>query len=57
MPLIDVFNIIVPIFALIGLGYGSAYSKLLGDHVREALAQFAFVIVIPPFYLSETCHC
>ena len=53
MSLIDVFKIIFPIFALIGLGYGSAYTKLLGDQVREALAQFTFVIVIPLFIFQN----
>ena len=53
MPFIDVFKIIIPIFALIGLGYGSAFTKLLGDQVRDALAQFAFVIVIPLFIFQK----
>ena len=53
MSFIEVINIIFPIFAIIGLGYGSAYTKLLGDHVREALAQFAFVIVLPLFIFQK----
>lgn len=53
MPFIDIFKIIFPIFAIIGLGFGSAYSKLLGDQVRDGLVQFAFVIVIPLFIFQK----
>ncbi len=43
----DIINIILPVFALIGLGYLSALSGILKMDVGDALAKFIFVIAIP----------
>jgi malonate transporter and related proteins len=39
--------IVVPVFGLIGLGFGAAWSKLLSAATGEALADFVFLIAIP----------
>ncbi len=48
----DILNIILPVFALIGLGYGSAVSGLLKADVGDALARFIFVIAIPALLIK-----
>jgi predicted permease len=39
--------IVVPVFGLIGLGFGAAWSGLLREQTGEALADFVFTIAIP----------
>ena len=39
--------IVLPVFGLIGVGYGVAWSKLLGRDAADALSEFVFVIAIP----------
>lgn len=39
--------IIVPVFGLIGLGFGAAWTRLLGEATGEALADFVFNVAIP----------
>ena len=39
--------IVLPVFGLVGVGYGVAWSKLLGTDNAEALSEFVFVIAIP----------
>src|ERR1700676_1586173 len=38
--------IVLPVFGLVGVGYGVAWSKLLGTDNAEALSEFLFVIAI-----------
>src|SRR5258708_1402432 len=39
--------IVLPVFGLIGVGYGVAWSKLLGTDSAAGLSEFVFVIDIP----------
>lgn len=43
----QILTIVLPVFALIGIGYGSARSGLLDSTIGDALGQFVFVIAIP----------
>ena len=43
----QIATIILPVFGLIGVGYGVAWSRLLGTPSAEALSEFVFVIAIP----------
>ena len=47
MSILDILSLILPAFALIGIGYGSGAVRLFGDHVGEALASFVFTIGLP----------
>ena len=40
-------TIVLPVFALIGIGYGVATFKLLPEHVGDAVGDFVFVIATP----------
>lgn len=42
-----ILNVIVPIFAVIAMGFLSARLRLLPDDVGDALAKFVFVIAVP----------
>ncbi len=48
----DIINIILPVFALIGLGYASAVSGILKMDVGDAMAKFIFVIAIPALLMK-----
>jgi len=39
--------IVVPVFGLIGLGFGAAWTRLLREATGEALADFVFTVAIP----------
>jgi malonate transporter and related proteins len=43
----ETLAIVLPIFLIIGLGFGTASTKLLGDRVTDGLSDFVFVIAIP----------
>ena len=43
----DIANIVLSIFGLIGIGYGTARAGLLGKEVGKGLADFVFTIAIP----------
>lgn len=43
----DILQIILPVFALIGVGYLSIKSGILDDQVGDGLSRFVFVIAIP----------
>ena len=43
----DIANIVLSIFGLIGIGYGTARIRLLGENVGKGLADFVFTIAIP----------
>ena len=43
----DIANIVLSIFGLIGIGYGTARIGLLGETVGKGLADFVFTIAIP----------
>lgn len=43
----DIANIVLSIFGLIGIGYGTARTGLLGQDVGKGLADFVFTIAIP----------
>lgn len=43
----DIANIVLSIFGLIGIGYGTARIGLLGEGVGKGLAEFVFTIAIP----------
>jgi malonate transporter and related proteins len=43
----QIVNIILPVFGLIGIGYGVAWSRLLDQKTGEALADFVFAVAIP----------
>jgi malonate transporter and related proteins len=45
--LIQAFSIVVPIFALIGLGYGAAHYGVFSPQTRAGVSQFAFMFAIP----------
>jgi predicted permease len=45
--LADIANIVLSIFGLIGIGYGTARIGLLGQEVGKGLADFVFTIAIP----------
>lgn len=47
MVVAQIVNIVLPVFGLIAIGYGVAWSRLLDRTVGEALADFVFVIAIP----------
>ena len=48
----NIVNIILPVFALIGLGYISAISGVLKMEVGDAMAKFIFVIAIPALLMK-----
>lgn len=48
----EIFSIILPVFALIGLGYLVAVTGLLAMDVSEAVAKFVFVIAIPALLMK-----
>ncbi|MXN65072.1 AEC family transporter [Stappia sp. GBMRC 2046] len=43
----QILMVVLPVFALIGIGYGSARIGLLDARIGDALGQFVFVIAIP----------
>ncbi|MEJ0013936.1 MAG: AEC family transporter [Bauldia sp.] len=43
----QIVAIVVPVFGLIGLGFGAAWTKLLSEQTGEAVAEFVFTIAIP----------
>lgn len=45
--ILQILTIVLPVFALIGIGYASARIGLLDMSVGDALGQFVFVIAIP----------
>jgi predicted permease len=45
--LTEIANIVLSIFGLIGIGYGTARTSLLGKDVGKGLADFVFTIAIP----------
>jgi malonate transporter and related proteins len=45
--ILTVLSIVIPVFALMGLGYLAARTRYLPDGTGAALAQFAFKIAIP----------
>lgn len=42
-----VLDIVLPVFGLIGLGYGLARTGILGERARDGLSDFVFVVAIP----------
>ena len=48
----EIINIILPVFALIGLGYFVAVTGLLAMDVSEAVAKFVFVVAIPALLMK-----
>ena len=48
----DIINIILPVFALIGLGYLVAVTGLLAMDVCDAVAKFVFVVAIPALLMK-----
>lgn len=48
----NIINIIVPVFALIAIGYLAALSRLLKAETGDALASFVFIIAIPVFLMK-----
>jgi malonate transporter and related proteins len=42
-----IFAIVLPIFLLIGLGFGAAATGLLGNRTADGLSDYVFVIAIP----------
>lgn len=47
MSILDILSLIMPAFALIGIGYGTGVLRLFGDTVGEALASFVFTLGLP----------
>ncbi len=45
--MLDTLQIVLPIFAIIGLGAAAAAVGLLNDRVADGLSEFVFVIAIP----------
>lgn len=45
--LYTILNVIIPIFALIALGYAVSRTKLLDEAAGEALARFVFLLAVP----------
>ncbi|GGB38899.1 transporter [Roseibium aquae] len=45
--LTNVFAIVLPVFLLIAIGYGTARARLLPETAGDALGQFVYVIAIP----------
>lgn len=45
--MIGLFNIILPIFGPIGLGFGAGALRLIGPRGDEVLSQFVTVIGLP----------
>jgi hypothetical protein len=43
----QIVGIVVPVFGLIGIGYGVAWTRLLREGTGEALADFVFTVAIP----------
>jgi predicted permease len=43
----SIIDIVLPVFGLIALGYGAAWSGLLSKETGEALSSFVFVVAIP----------
>ncbi|TAJ28213.1 AEC family transporter [Bosea sp. (in: a-proteobacteria)] len=41
------FLVVLPVFALIGLGYGARWSRLLRETTGEGLSDFVFVLAVP----------
>ncbi len=48
----DILNIILPVFALIAVGYVAALTGLLKADVGDALSRFIFVIAIPALLIK-----
>lgn len=48
----DIINIILPVFAIIGLGYLAAVTGILSMDSGEAIAKFVFVIAIPSLLMK-----
>jgi hypothetical protein len=42
-----VLGIVLPIFIVIGLGFGASASRLLGERTADGLSEYVFVIAIP----------
>ena len=47
-PLNQIFEIVLPVFGLIGVGYAIAYWRVLPEGSDQALADFVFLVAIPP---------
>lgn len=47
-PLNQIFEIVLPVFGLIGVGYAVAVSRVLPEGSDQALADFVFLVAIPP---------
>ncbi len=45
--ILQILTIVLPVFALIGIGYASARTGLLNASIGDALGQFVYVIAIP----------
>lgn len=43
----EIVAVVLPIFALIALGFGAATTRLLSEQVGDALGQFVYTIAIP----------
>jgi predicted permease len=43
----QIATVVVPVFGLIGLGFGAAWTRLLSDETGEAIADFVFKVAIP----------
>lgn len=48
----NIINIIIPVFALIAVGYSAAFSGLLKSDTGDALASFVYIIAIPVFLMK-----
>lgn len=45
--LAEIAMIVLPIFALIGVGYVAGWTKRLGDHAVDGLSEYVFTIAVP----------
>jgi malonate transporter len=45
--MLELLGILVPVFGLIGLGYGARAVGLLGPRAGEGLSEFVFVLAVP----------
>ncbi len=52
----ELFNIVVPVFAIILAGYASRRFGLLHDASAEALNRFAYYIAVPPLLFLSTAR-
>jgi predicted permease len=43
----DVVAIVLPVFGLIGLGYGAAKAKLISERAGDGLADYVFALAVP----------